>query len=119
MDGQQCLIMLKNRSRMPLSSSLLNTRFVTGTSLWPFLWPNLTHKETFSVRAFINLEGVLYIDDVSSHSNTCLLFPSAAGTVGPELLFQATSEQMIEAYSRVPRFGFPPCEICVRLTLCS
>jgi Zn-dependent M28 family amino/carboxypeptidase len=36
-----------------------------------------------SVRAAINLE--------------------AAGTTGPELLFQATSEQMIEAYSHVPR----------------
>ena len=27
----------------------------------------------------------------------------AAGTTGRELLFQATSEQMIEAYSKVPR----------------
>jgi len=27
----------------------------------------------------------------------------AAGTTGREILFQATSEQMIDAYSRVPR----------------
>lgn len=27
----------------------------------------------------------------------------AAGTTGRELLFQATSEQMIDAYSKVPR----------------
>lgn len=29
---------------------------------------------------------------------------AAAGTTGREILFQATSEQMIEAYSHVPRF---------------
>lgn len=34
----------------------------------------------------------------------CLLhFHSAAGTTGREILFQATSEEMIEAYSHVPR----------------
>ncbi|KAI0792197.1 hypothetical protein C8Q75DRAFT_754855 [Abortiporus biennis] len=44
------------------------------------------HHTAKTVRAAINLE--------------------AAGTTGPELLFQATSEQMIQAYSRVPRpFG--------------
>ncbi|CAL1714519.1 unnamed protein product [Somion occarium] len=44
------------------------------------------HPTAKTVRAAINLE--------------------AAGTTGPELLFQATSEQMIQAYSKVPRpFG--------------
>ncbi|TCD68032.1 hypothetical protein EIP91_011643 [Steccherinum ochraceum] len=44
------------------------------------------HPTAQSVRAVINLE--------------------ACGTTGPELLFQATSEEMIQAYSRVPRpFG--------------
>ncbi|KAI6102551.1 hypothetical protein EV401DRAFT_2023493 [Pisolithus croceorrhizus] len=41
------------------------------------------HETAPTVRAVLNLE--------------------AAGTTGPELLFQATSEQMIEAYSYVPR----------------
>ncbi|TCD69495.1 hypothetical protein EIP91_007425 [Steccherinum ochraceum] len=41
------------------------------------------HHTAKTVRAAINLE--------------------AAGTTGPELLFQATSEEMIQAYSHVPR----------------
>ncbi|EIW58152.1 uncharacterized protein TRAVEDRAFT_28892 [Trametes versicolor FP-101664 SS1] len=41
------------------------------------------HPVAKTIRAAINLE--------------------AAGTTGPEILFQATSEQMIEAYSKVPR----------------
>ena len=31
---------------------------------------------------------------------------SAAGNTGPEILFQATSEEMIEAYSHSPRFFY-------------
>ncbi|KAI0794351.1 hypothetical protein C8Q74DRAFT_1365816 [Fomes fomentarius] len=41
------------------------------------------HPVASTIRAAINLE--------------------AAGTTGPELLFQATSEQMIQAYAKVPR----------------
>lgn len=41
------------------------------------------HETAPTVRAIVNLE--------------------AAGTTGPELLFQATSEQMIKAYAHVPR----------------
>lgn len=52
----------------------------------------------------MNLEGV------SAAWDCHWLFGSsqftAAGTTGPELLFQATSEQMIEAYTRVPRSEF-------------
>ncbi|KAF5334245.1 hypothetical protein D9758_017096 [Tetrapyrgos nigripes] len=47
------------------------------------------HSVASTIRAVVNLE--------------------AAGTTGRELLFQATSEQMIEAYSHVPRRALLPC----------
>lgn len=56
-----------------------------------------------SIRAALNLEGDLarIYSILSSPLNE---FPyAAAGTTGRELLFQATSEEMIEAYSHVPR----------------
>ncbi|KAF9644527.1 hypothetical protein BDM02DRAFT_3121775 [Thelephora ganbajun] len=44
--------------------------------------------------------------DPSASSVRAVINLEAAGTTGPEMLFQATSEQMINAYSRVPRpFG--------------
>jgi hypothetical protein len=39
----------------------------------------------------------------------------AAGTTGRELLFQASSEQMIQAYAQVPRFAYffrTPPDLC-------
>ena len=36
---------------------------------------------------------------------------AAAGTTGRELVFQASSEQMIEAYSRVPRLVLASLQI--------
>ena len=54
-----------------------------------------------SVRAVVNLEGARILFNVgTTHADSNGL---AAGTTGRELLFQATSEEMIEAYSHVPR----------------
>jgi Zn-dependent M28 family amino/carboxypeptidase len=54
-----------------------------------------------SVRAVVNLEGALILFNVdTTHTDSNGL---AAGTTGRELLFQATSQEMIEAYSHVPR----------------
>lgn len=51
----------------------------------------------------INLEGVPSSRSISRKSHHLYL---AAGTTGRDLLFQATSKEMIEAYSHVPRpFG--------------
>lgn len=55
-----------------------------------------------SVRTVINLEGMAFIAYVNICTLSLIDF-AAAGTTGPELLFQATSEQMIKAYAKVPR----------------
>jgi Zn-dependent M28 family amino/carboxypeptidase len=79
----QFSITLKNRYRtLPISSPPGTT---SPTRLCPFLLSMVVLLLIClikSVRAVINLE--------------------AAGTTGPELLFQATSEEMIQAYAKVP-----------------
>ena len=62
-----------------------------------------------SIRAFINLEGE------SNELYSLLLFIClclAAGNQGGELLFQATSEEMIRAYSKVPRHAQVVDRVC-------
>ena len=55
-----------------------------------------------SVRAVVNLEGTsVLFNGSATHADSNGL---AAGTTGREMLFQATSEEMIEAYSHVPRY---------------
>lgn len=62
------------------------------------------HPTAHTVRAAINLEGSFFLSFPVPLSLT--LAPTAAGTTGRDMLFQATSEQMLEAYSHVPRpFG--------------
>ena len=41
---------------------------------------------------------------MSSVLRCFLIFCAAAGNQGGEMLFQATSEEMIRAYSKVPRY---------------
>ena len=57
-----------------------------------------------SVRAVINLEGT---QSTQHQIHIFLHYSTAAGTEGPELVFQATSEQMINAYAHVPRYATP------------
>jgi len=59
----------------------------------------------FRVRAAINLEGMnSSTHHIRSHDLINIFALVAAGTTGRDLLFQATSEQMIHAYSHVPRY---------------
>jgi hypothetical protein len=60
---------------------------------------SLTYNPS-SIRAFINLEGGFRGVLLTVIFLWCCL---AAGNEGSELLFQATSEEMIRAYSKVPR----------------
>ena len=55
-----------------------------------------------SVRAVINLEG-MFSDICHRVQMFKFILYLAAGTTGRELLFQATSEEMIRAYSHAPR----------------
>ena len=57
------------------------------------------HETAGAVRAVINLEGQRYHLH-KEDSADC----AAAGTTGGALLFQATSAEMIEVYSKVPQW---------------
>ena len=52
-------------------------------------------------RSILKVRRPKQTGDITLDSHVALL--PAAGTTGPELLFQATSEQMIKAYAHVPR----------------
>ena len=84
-------------------SQLFSTQHpVTSTSvLYTLLSYRISNNQLHRIRAVINLEGrnIALIDHISQHI-------IAAGTMGPTLLFQATSEEMIRAYPHVPRYQF-------------
>lgn len=99
----QYLTMRKSRFKtvriyFPRSTQLHQRVSFSEISLKPYLTEP-------SVRAVINLEGVYLAIPWEPTTDVT----EAAGSTGRELLFQATSEQMIDAYSRVPRCLMSSC----------